>query len=92
MTLAERGERVQKGERMCVEGVLMAKDSFSWILGSSFACPRMTGEWGRGAGHKGKGVQIRHKKRERKALFWFSKKLLIFEIVILKYVLLLLLI
>jgi hypothetical protein len=32
---ASRGEeRVQKGERMCVEGVLMAKDSFPWILGS----------------------------------------------------------
>jgi hypothetical protein len=33
---------------------------------------------------KGEGVQIRHKKRERKALFLLSKMLLIFEIVILK--------
>jgi hypothetical protein len=46
MTLAEENV-CRKGENDYVEGVLMAKDSFSWILGSSFACPRMTGGRGR---------------------------------------------
>jgi hypothetical protein len=44
MTLAVGDGMCRKGKNDCVEGVIHNKDSCSWILGSSFACPRMTGE------------------------------------------------
>jgi hypothetical protein len=54
----ERG-RFLKREEDCVEDSVKAKDSCSWILGSSGACPRMTGEKGDGFYHKERNVKAK---------------------------------